>query len=76
VGNNSLKILLNGITVKKNVLCVPWGIDPFCCFAVEMLHRRVEIEKQEFRKGEMEMELFSPPTTNKFRQHLVEEDYS
>ena len=45
--NSSLKILLNGITVKKNVLCVPWGIDPFCCFAVEMLHRRVEIEKQE-----------------------------
>jgi len=50
MGNNNLKILLNGITVKKNVPFVPWEIDPFCCFAVEMLHRSVKIEKQYFRE--------------------------
>jgi len=47
VENNDFKILLYGIVVKKNVL---WGMAPFCCFAVEMLHRPVRIEKQGYRK--------------------------
>jgi hypothetical protein len=35
VGDNNLKILLNGITVKRNVPCVPWRIDPFAALQLK-----------------------------------------
>jgi len=59
VGDDNQNLLVKVLTVKKNISA---ECSLFCCFWIEMLHRRVEIEKQHFKKEGLRKAVLVPTT--------------